>query len=138
MNSRNDPGEAVQESYARLLVWLVRVGLALLFLTFLIYALGLLPAQVDLETVPQLWHLSAEEYIETTEKETGWNWVGSLNQGNVLVFGALVLFPAGTMLLLGVAAVLYFRKGVPAYAVISFLELLVLLVAAAGILSTGH
>jgi hypothetical protein len=139
MNSNSMPTvEPVQQTFASMLIWLVRIGLGLLFVTFVIYAAGLVPSAVPLADVPDLWHLGATEYAAETDLETGWAWVRSLDQGRMLVFAALVLFPAGTMILIAVTVVLYLRQKVPAYALIALLELAVLVVAATGVFATGH
>ena len=130
--------EPVQQSFASMLVWLVRIGLGLLFVTFVIYAAGFVPSAVPLAEVPELWHLGATEYAARTNLELGWGWLTAFDQGRTLVFAALVLFPTGTMVLIGITAVLYLRHKVPAYALIALLELIVLVVAATGLLSTGH
>ena len=130
--------EPVQQSFARMLVWLVRIGLALLFLTFVLYAAEIVPSAIPLRDVPDLWSLSASEYVEQSGLETGWGWVSRISEGRTLVFASLVLFPAGTMLLIAVAGVLYVRHRVPAYALIAFLEVTVLIIAATGILTAGH
>ncbi len=130
--------EPAQLSFASMLVWLVRIGLGILFVTFIVYASGLVPSVVTIADVPDYWHLSAEEYAERTNLEIGWAWVGDFEQGRTLVFAGLVFFPAGTMVLIGITVALYLRQKVPAYALIAFLELIVLIVAATGLLSTGR
>lgn len=145
MSSTSDPGEPaapaiepVQQSFARMLVWLVRVGLALLFVTFVMYAAEIVPSAIPLRDVPDLWTLSASEYVEQSGLETGWGWVSRISEGRTLVFASLVLFPAGTMLLIAMTGMLYLRHRVPAYALIAFLEVAVLITAATGILTAGH
>ena len=130
--------EPVQLTFASILVWLVRFGLGLLFVTFVVYASGLIPSILAIADVPDHWHLSSNEYAELTDLEIGWAWLGAFDQGRTLVFAALVFFPTGMMVLAAVTVVLYLRQKVPAYALIAFLELVVLIVAATGILSTGH
>ena len=138
-NPNSIPGiEPVQQTFASMLIWLVRVALAFLFVSFVIYAAGLVPSPIPLDDVPDLWHLSASEYAARTDLALGWSWLRALDQGRTLVFAALVLFPTGTMLLLAVTVVLYLRQRVPAYALIAFFELVVLIIAATGLLATGH
>lgn len=128
------PIDPVQESYAALLVWFVRIALLGLFVSFALYATGLIPSTLDIAEVPDSWHLSAEAYAEATGGVTGWAWVRTLGEGRTLAFASLVLFPLGTLVMVTAATVLYLRNRVPAYAVITFLELIVLVVAATGVL----
>ncbi len=120
-----------------MLAWLVRAALAAVFVTFAIYVSGLRPTDVDVSAVTELWHLSAREYAEEAGRAVGWRWVSELSTGSTLVFASLVLFPAGAMLIDGIASILYFRNRVPAYGVITLLQFLVLLVGASGVLARG-
>ncbi len=130
--------EPVQQSFASMLVWLVRIGLGLLFAMFVVYAAGLLPSRIPVSEVPELWHLGAAEYAQATSRELGWAWLESLGEGRMIVFAALVIFPAGAMILLAVTVVLYLRHDERAYALIALIEVVVLVVAATGLLSAGH
>lgn len=129
--------DPVQLAYARMLMWLVRIALAAIFLTFALYVGRVLPAVVDVAQVPEVWHLSARDYAAETERAVGWQWIHNLDQGPILVFASLVLFPAGSMLIVGAASFFYLRARRRTYALIAFLEFVVLAVAASGILSGG-
>lgn len=131
------PVDEVQLVYASLLVWFVRIALVTLFATFILYAAGVVGSAIDIADVPNRWHLSAGEYAIATQTEAGWSWLGSLDQGRMLSLAALVLFPAGTMILTAVAVVLYLRSRLPAYALITFIQVIVFAVAASGVLSSG-
>lgn len=128
------PLDPVQDAYAGLLVWFVRVALLALFVTFVLYAAGVVPSELPVSEVPDSWHLSAEEYAAATGAPAGWAWIGALGEGRTLAFAALVLFPLGTLVMVTAAIVLYLRNRVPAYAVITLLELVVLVIAATGVL----
>ena len=131
------PVDDVQLIYASLLVWFVRIALIALFATFILYAAGVVGSAIDIADVPNRWHLSAGEYAVATQAEAGWSWLRLLDQGRTLSLAALVLFPAGTMVLTAVAVGLYIRSRLPAYAVITFLQVVVFAVAASGILAAG-
>lgn len=130
--------EMVQGHYASMLTWLVRIGFVFMFVSFAVYAVGLLPAEVPLNEVPDLWTRSAEEFAEAAGTEQGWGWIRSLDDGQVVSFAALVLFPAGTMILIGIASLLYLRERNRLYAFIAALEFVVLVVAATGLLAGAN
>ncbi len=131
------PVDNVQLVYASLLMWFVRIALAALFVTFILYAAGLVDSAIDIADVPNRWHLSAGEYAVATQTEAGWSWIRSLDQGRTLSLASLVLFPAGTMVLTAVAVVLYLRNRLPAYALITFVQVAVFAVAASGLLASS-
>jgi hypothetical protein len=62
-----------QLSYAEVLHWSILLGFIVLVVTFLAYVLGWLPSYVPLERLPQLWGLSAAEYLKATGIPTGWS-----------------------------------------------------------------
>ena len=126
--------ERTQQDYARMLVWFVRVALVTLFVGFVLYAAGVVPSRVEIAEVPEHWHLSASEYARETGGRQGWSWITELDEGRTLAFAALVFFPAGTIVLVLAAVVLYLRARVPVYALITFLEAVVLVIAASGLL----
>jgi len=127
--------ERTQADFARLLARFVSFALAALFLSFVLYATELVPSAVRISEVPTHWHLSAAEYAARTETRTGWNWLSQIGQGRTIAFAALALFPAGMVVLTAASALLYARDRVTAYGLISFVEVIVLLVAASGVLA---
>lgn len=125
--------EQVQISYARILGAAVLAGFLLLFAGFTLYAAGILPSELPVSEVPELWHLSAEEYARETGREPGWAWVQEIAQGDKLAFAALVYFPMATLVLVFIAGLLFARNRVASYAIIAILEAIVLVVAATGV-----
>lgn len=130
--------DSVQALFARLLSWLVRIGLALMFVSFILYVFGLVPSGIPVALVQDQWAHSADEFAAATGMQTGWNWVRDLLDGRALAFASLVIFPAGTIILTAAASLLYLRHKDKRYALIAALECVVLVVAATGLLSTGH
>ena len=129
--------DPVQLQFASILRWVVLVGLVLMFAMSVIYATGLVPSSVSPAEVPQLWQLSAEEYLEVTGGAGGWSWIRSIAQGQNLALAALVFFPTATIGMVAIAAGLYRKNNAKIYAIISLVEALVLALAATGLLSTG-
>ena len=130
--------DPVQDQYANLLKWLVRIGLTLMFAAFAMYAFQVVPTGVSLEETADLWHLGATEFAAATGTELGWQWASSLPDARALALASLVLFPLGTMVLIAIAVVLYLQEKDYVFAAIAATETIVLVVAAIGIIGGGH
>lgn len=130
------PAEALR--YARLLEWGMRLGLALLLLSFVAYAGGWWSPHVPLAQLPALWSLPVGAYLQATASPQGWGWLalaGRSDYANLL--GIAVLASCSIPPLLAVIP-LFLRQRARAYAIICALEILVLLLAASGWLGGGH
>lgn len=130
--------DEVQLRYARLLDWGARIGMALLVASFAIYISGVLPSQVALQRLPELWNQPVARYLELTGAPTGWQWVALLQHGDVLgLLGIALLAGCSGACLLSLLP-LYRRRGDRAYLVLCLAQLAVLLVAAAGVFGGEH
>ena len=78
-----------QVLYAKVLEKGMYLGLLLIFVTYLIYVLGILSPYLPHGEVPQLWGLSVSEYLEKTNIHAGWSWVGMLHYGDFVPIGDL-------------------------------------------------
>jgi hypothetical protein len=123
----------VQHAYAGILQAFVIVGFVLLFLSFVLFATGVLPNVVSVSEVPQHWDKTAEEYAEATGVPAGWSWVGMLWHGDILTFAALVFIASGTLVCFIGAAVLYLREHDYAYTAMVIAQVIVLALAASGV-----
>jgi hypothetical protein len=124
--------------YARLLEWGTRVGLAVLLTSFALYVSGLLPPQVPLHRLPELWHQPVAQYLAQTGAPTGWQWLALLHHGDVLgLVGIAVLAGCSVLCLLSLLP-LYRRRGDGAYLGLCVVQIAVLAVAAAGVWGGGH
>lgn len=126
-----------QLAYASILDKGMKIGLLMLVVSFIIYVSGILPAYVPVNELPKYWSMSVHKYLEATGIHTGWSWLSLLGKGDFLNF-------AGIAFLAGVTAVCYiriipilFRKKDIAYGVIAILEVVVLALAASGLLKSG-
>lgn len=132
---RVDP---TQLRYARLLDWGTRFGLALLLASFAAYVSGVLPPQVAVDRLPELWVHPVHRYLELTGAPRGWQWVNFLHHGDVLgLSGIAVLAGCSGLCVLGLLP-LYRARGERAYLWIGLAQVAVLLLAASGMLQGGH
>jgi hypothetical protein len=127
-----------QRLYARWLDYGTRIGFVVLVATFLAYVFQLVPPAIDFDDLPKYWSMPVDEYLAATGAPVGWGWVRRLGSGDYLNF-------LGVAVLGGVTIVCYLRllpsllaKGERVFAIICAIEIVVLAVAAAGLVGAGH
>jgi hypothetical protein len=123
--------------YANLLIIGVWVGLAVLFLTYAIYLFEILPVHVSRSLIPTVWDKGVAEYLEITRSPHGWGWTALLGKGDFLNYIGFALLGLMTLLCFIVLLRGYLRQKNWIFSMIAFLEILVLALAASGILGTG-
>ncbi len=123
--------------YANILNKGMLVGLIGLVVTFVIYGAGILEPMIPLDQVQNYWVMPVSDYLEQTGIHAGWAWLGNLNYGDMLNF-----LPIAFLSLLTIVCYLaiipgLLRKKDTAYVVLAIVEVVVLTVAASGILGSG-
>ena len=117
-----------------------------LLVTFALYVLGVVSPAVPIQELPNYWTLSAHEYLEAINHEflhrehlvTGWEWMAVLNRGDYLNFAGIALLAAVTIVCyLGILPTLL-RKRDWIYSAIALFEIIILVLAASGIVAVGH
>ena len=136
MNLASRPSKE-QVIYANILVVGVWVGLALLFITYAVYLTGLMPSHVDMSLVTGNWDKGVHEYLEITHSPVGWGWVSLLGNGDFLNYIGFAFLALMTVFCYMVLLKGYIAKKDWIYAGIAFLEILVLSLAASGLLGSG-
>jgi hypothetical protein len=132
--------------YASILEVGVYLGLVILLVTFALYASGAVAPSVPLQDLPAYWQLGVHDYLEATNAEhlhhehviTGWSWISVIGKGDYLNFVGIVLLAGVTIVcFLGIIPTLL-RKHDHVYAAMAAIEVLVLTLAASGLLAVGH
>lgn len=123
--------------YANLLIIGVLAGLIILVTTYAIYVSGILPAHIDISLIPELWGKGVGEYLEITHSPHGWGWVPLLAKGDFLNYIGFALLALMTIFCYLVLVRGYVRQKNWIFTVIALLEIVVLSVAASGILGSG-
>ena len=138
-NEINDTKGASRQQilYANILNAGMLIGLVSLVVIFILYVTGVLSPLIPLEKVQTYWVLSVHNYLESSGIEAGWAWFGNLHYGDMLNF-----IPIAFLSLLTIICYLslipgLLRKKDTTYTVIAILEIIVLLIAASGILGTS-
>ena len=123
--------------YANFLVIGVWAGIVILVATYAIYVTGILPAHVDMSLIPQLWGKGVSEYLEMTRSPHGWGWITLLSKGDFLNYIGFAFLALMTIVCYLVLVRGYSRQKDWIYATIAVVEIVVLSVAASGILGSG-
>ena len=126
-----------QVLYAKILNIGMLIGLIGLVVAFIIYSTGILEPLIPLEKVQSYWILSVHEYLEQSGLQAGWAWFGNLQFGDMLNFLPIAFLSLLTIVCYIAILPGLIRKKDTAYVVIAVLEIIVLTVAASGILGTG-
>jgi hypothetical protein len=126
-----------QIAYARLLDKGMKAGLLALVVTFFIYTTGILIPHVPVSDLPRYWAMPVHEYLKATNIHTGWSWLWMVGKGDFLNFIGIA-FLAGVTILCYIRIIpILFRKKDSVYGIIAVIEVLVLALAASGILRAG-
>ena len=123
--------------YANILNKGMLIGLIGLVVTFIIYGAGILEPKIPLEQVQNYWVMPVSDYLQQSGIHAGWAWLGNLGYGDMLNF-----LPIAFLSLLTIVCYLailpgLMRKKDTAYVVLVIVEVVVLTVAASGILGSG-
>lgn len=126
-----------QIAYAKVLDFGMKAGLLSLIVTFVIYISGILAPHVPVGELSKYWSMPVKEYLAATGIHPGWSWLGMLGKGDFLNFIAIA-FLAGVTIFCYVRIIpILLSKKDSVYGIIAVLEVLVLVLAASGILKAG-
>jgi len=142
MSDSESPSPLTQQPealrYALLLNWGTRIGFTVLVCSFTAYLFGLLPPHVPLDQLPAVWHHPVAVHLQLTGTPTGWDWLTLTHKGDfVNMIGIALLAGCSIPPLLAVIP-LFIKRRDFAYAFICALIAGVLVLAASGILTSGH
>lgn len=125
--------------YANLLLLGMVAGIIILVVTYTIYLTGLLPSHVDLHVITANWGKGIHEYLEITHSPNGWGWLSLLGKGDFINYIGFTLLGVMTIICYLVLVRGFAREKNWIFTVISILEIVVLSVAASGMLGgSGH
>ncbi len=126
-----------QIAYARLLDYGMKVGLLVLIVTFAIYLTGTLSPHVPVHDLSKHWGSPVHKYLEAASIPTGWSWLSMVGKGDFLNFVGIAFLSGVTVLCYSRIIPILFRRKDTIYGIIAILEVLVLVLAASGILKAG-
>lgn len=126
-----------QLAYAGLLDSGMKLGLLIVVVAFVVYLTGILPPHVPVDDLPKYWGLSVHKYLEATSIPPGWAWLGMLGKGDFLNFVGVAFLAAVTIICYIRIVPIFFKNKDSVYGILAVLEVLVLALAASGILKSG-
>ncbi|MDX1763385.1 MAG: hypothetical protein R3231_03595, partial [bacterium] len=126
-----------QLTYADLLDKGMKIGLLMLMVTFFIYLTGILKPYIPVSELPNYWGLSVHDYLEHAGVQAGWAWLGLLGKGDFMNFTGIAFLAGITIICYMRIVPILFEKKDRVFAVIAILEVLVLTLAASGVLKSG-
>jgi hypothetical protein len=127
-----------QRAYAALLDAGMKLSTVVLLATFLVYILGLRAPHIPLRELPHCWTMSAKDFIRHARVEAGWGWLDKLHTSDYLNFiGVVLLSGLSAMCYVRIIPILW-RKRDFLYVGIAVLEVLIIALAASGVIRVGH
>ncbi len=123
--------------YATFLERGMLLGLGLLIVTFLIYVSGIVKPYVPVTEIQNYWSLSVSQYLHKANVHPGWGWVHLVGYADFLNFIGIALLAGITILCFLAIIPTLWRNNDRLYAILSLLEVIILSVAASGILGSG-
>jgi hypothetical protein len=123
--------------YARLLEKGMFVGLLILLITFGLYAFGVMDPYIPLDKISEYWSMNVNDYLHHANIKAGWAWVGMLKYGDFVNFIGIAILAGVTILCYAAIIPTLLKSNDKVYAVLAALEVIILTVAASGILGAG-
>ena len=124
--------------YAGLLDKGMKLGMVILLLTFAVYMFGIAKPHVPVDKLPEYWKMSVHEYTQAADVKTGWGWISNISSGDFMNFIGIAFLSGVTILCYLAIVPGLLRKGDRIYALLAVLEVVILVLAASGVLKSGH
>ena len=126
-----------QLRYADTLFYGALLGFVTMLVTYALYVFGVLTPQIPLDEMPRLWSQSAAAYRAAGNIPQGWGWLALVGKGDLCNFIGIAFLAALTIICFVQLAIGLLRQKQWIMAVIAILEVLVLSLAASGVLVAG-
>ena len=123
--------------YAKILERGMYLGLLILLITFGLYAFGVMDTYIPLDKISKYWSMNVNDYLHHANIKPGWAWVGMLKYGDFVNFIGIAILAGVTILCYAAIVPTLLKNKDTVYAIIAILEVIVLTVAASGILGAG-
>jgi hypothetical protein len=139
MKQETGHADKVQLAYAGILSKATTLGIIFVIIGYIVYVFQLMPLSVPIDQVAGNWGLRASEFHhKVPAAPSGWSSFGQAGTGDALSYISIIYLGAVTMLCLVAAGIAFLREKNMIYTFISFAQLAVLMLAAAGLVSGGH
>ncbi|MBI4777886.1 DUF1634 domain-containing protein [Candidatus Desantisbacteria bacterium] len=120
-------------------------GLGCLVITFGLYVFGVIPSAIPLTEVSKYWSQDAHSYLAAINRDflhlehppIGWTWITLLKKGDFLNFLSIALLAGLTIFCYLAIIPSLFKKKDVIYGLMTIVEIMILGLAASGILAVG-
>jgi len=129
--------DEMQLTYARVLDWGAKACFVVLLTLFLVYVSGIVPAHVPIEDLPKYWGMRVGDFNAELGIPTGWGWLSLLAKADYLILVGIGLLTALSMACQLSIIPSLARKKDWAYLAFGLAQVMVVLLAASGILERG-
>jgi len=123
--------------YAKLLEVGMYIGLLILLITFGLYAFGVMDPYIPLDKISEYWSMNVNDYLHHANIKAGWAWTGMLKYGDFVNFIGIAILAGVTIMCYAAIVPTLLKNKDTVYAVLAILEVIILSVAASGILGVG-
>lgn len=127
-----------QLAYADILEAGLTIGRYFLAVTFLLYVLGITIPRVPLSDLPANWSLPAERYSSLVGVGSGWGWLKLVHYGDYINFLGIAFLASITIICYMRVLPITLRSKNRSLSTILLLEIILLFLAASGLLAVGH
>ena len=126
-----------QLRYADTLFYGALLGFVAMLVTYALYIFGVLTPQIPLDQMPHLWTQNAAAYRAAGNIPQGWGWLALVGKGDICNFIGIAFLAALTIICFVQLAISLVRQKQWIMTIIAVLEVLVLSLAASGVLVAG-
>jgi hypothetical protein len=127
-----------QLAYADVLEIGLSIGRYFLAATFILYVCGITAPKVPLSELTANWSLPAEQYSRLVGVGPGWGWIKLVHYGDYMNFLGIAFLASVTAACYLRLLPISLRSKDHSFSAILLLEILVLFLAASGLLAVGH
>lgn len=124
--------------YARVLRAGVVAGLVCMAITYAVYALGIIEPRIPLEKLSAYYGMPAEEYLDKAGIQPGWSDLADFRHADSLSYLGIIMMAGITIVCYGAVLPLLLKRGDRIYAAMAVLEIVVLVLAASGMMTGGR
>ena len=132
--------------YANILEKGMFFGLVLMFLTFTIYIFEVIEPAIPVDHIASYWKHDVHSYLVTINTNylfldslpTGWAWLNLIGKSDFLNFIPVAILSGVTIICYLAIVPGLFERGDKAYAIMAIAEVVILALAASGLLAVGH
>lgn len=128
---------AEQLAYAQTLDIGWKAGFGLMVVFFALYVFGILTPHVSMDDLARYWILPVDQYLHAVNGPVGWHWLDLIKKGDYINLAGVAILAGITVICLLRVLPLFLRKGDKVYSAIVVTEIMVLILAASGILGGG-